>query len=507
MVAKYYQEDCDAAIRGEKIPQNFGSPPMRQCLIRGIRYHHGFATELQGHAKLKDVNRALNARSIMSNVIPETMASYDIPYCIWHPEVASEDTYRQLAERYPQMQYQVGRACTVAGYVALYKELNLLPDVHIAEEARDNGSTEIYGLIMAHDVKYDIMNDYERTLQSDEKNLRRAHLNGDTAVRSLLEIKQAHSREGLKKQYFDITEDMNVDQYTTQLPRPAKEDVTPLLYAPLPDDLPTVNKDLLILMAAYYGNIDRYVKLRRPVMIDHELQCIVRGIFHNTMFAKWSSLPGNHGNKRLDGPSRYSIEKAITARYIMNNDLSRIATENVDVPDCIWYPTLAQPSTYKKLVDLKPSMIKTVVQACIVADYEHVYKQLPDFDPDPVLISEAKDSSNPFYLEDLNRRVAEKGIDLENIYVEAWKVHATQKQLLQKSGMFLWKVVTEHNVSTGPEAIYNGILCEAGNIEVNVCASDALKAQIENYEWISDLHGPESAPEYVRQRILAQRHQ
>lgn len=40
-------------------------------------------------------------------------------------------------------------------------------------------------------------------------------------------------------------------------------------------------------MTAYYGDIDRYVRLRRPVMIKNEMQCIVRGIYHNTMFAKW----------------------------------------------------------------------------------------------------------------------------------------------------------------------------------------------------------------------------
>lgn len=96
---------------------------------------------------------------------------------------------------------QVGRACAVAGYVNLYKELVLLPDVHIAEEARDNGCTEIYDLIMAQDVKYDVMNDYNRTVNLE--NPRQANLNGDTAVRLLLEIKQALSPDGFRKHYFD----------------------------------------------------------------------------------------------------------------------------------------------------------------------------------------------------------------------------------------------------------------------------------------------------------------
>jgi hypothetical protein len=175
MGVKYKKEQCDAAIRGEKVPKDI-CDQQRLCLIRGIRYHYGFAKEFQGHPHYKDISRALNARSIMSNVIPDITAPYDTPYCIWHPEVATEQTYRELVSRYPNMRYQVGRACAVAGYVDLYKELELLPEVHIAEEARDNSCTEIYDLIMAHDVKYDVMNDY--TLTINLENPPRAQLNG-----------------------------------------------------------------------------------------------------------------------------------------------------------------------------------------------------------------------------------------------------------------------------------------------------------------------------------------
>jgi hypothetical protein len=96
-------------------------------------------------------------------------------------------------------------------------------------------------------------------------------LSGDAAVRSSLEIKQAHSRDGSKKHYFDITEDMNVDKQTTQIPPEQLEDVTPLLYTPLPKDLPTVKKDLLILMTVYSGNSEGYIRLWRLVLINKEL--------------------------------------------------------------------------------------------------------------------------------------------------------------------------------------------------------------------------------------------
>jgi hypothetical protein len=201
--------------------------------------------ELKGRKNLQVIDRALNARSIMSNIISDMTTPDEIPYYIWHPEVATEEIYRRLAARYPEMRYQVGRACAVAGYTALYQELaaGLLPDVHIAEEARDNGATRIYELIMAHRDKYSVMNDYTRTV--DLENPPKACLNGDTAVRSSLEIKQAHSTK-LEPRYYDITEDMNIDEYIiSEHEQKQADDATPLLYSPLPLDLPAVNKDLL----------------------------------------------------------------------------------------------------------------------------------------------------------------------------------------------------------------------------------------------------------------------
>ncbi|CEJ94151.1 hypothetical protein VHEMI09702 [[Torrubiella] hemipterigena] len=76
--------------------------------------------------------RAYYARLIMSNTVPDIPeASFPSapPYSICYPDIASEDTYRAVAKRYPGLRYQVGRACAVAGYATLYEELDLLPDV------------------------------------------------------------------------------------------------------------------------------------------------------------------------------------------------------------------------------------------------------------------------------------------------------------------------------------------------------------------------------------------
>ncbi|KAL5051298.1 hypothetical protein BDW71DRAFT_202486 [Aspergillus fruticulosus] len=474
MVKAYDKKQCDAAIKGEQIPRQLNGRNHLPCLLRGIRHNPGFATELRGkYPHIKCIDKVLNARSIMSNVIPDMVGHYDMPYCIWYPDVASEETYRQLAARYPEMRYQVGRACAVANYVSLYKELDLLPDVHIAEEARDNNAVEIYNLIMASGVKAGV------------------HLNGDTAVRSLLEIKQEHSPGDLETPYFNITEDMNIDSYTTPLYKESMDDVSSLLYSPLPVDLPTVNKDILILMAAYYGDIDRYVRLKRPVLIPHETGCIIRGIFHNTLFAKWWSLQ-DLSISRYNRSTRHRIDCAITARFIMNNDLSRILRRPDTEPDCIWYPARARPETYRELARRVPSMTATVAHACIVAGYWDILQELPEFEITWVLLQEAELSTNPVMAEEIKRRIAAQGIDIEKSYPHPWEAWNLQNRLHERSTMILQPAISASSVPAGVNGIYNNTSCDASYVELFVCAPEEWRRKDDD-RYLEDLYQEENS--------------
>ena len=59
------------------------------------------------------------------------------------------------------------------------------------------------------------------------------------------------------------------------------------LWMPLPPDLP-VEKRLLTQVAAWEGNVDRYFRLMHPrrLRTETEYNCILRGIYHHTTFAK-----------------------------------------------------------------------------------------------------------------------------------------------------------------------------------------------------------------------------
>ncbi|KAF9692049.1 hypothetical protein EKO04_010166 [Ascochyta lentis] len=477
------------ALNGVAIPKFLGLEVVQRCVIRGIRYHDHFAAELRGLTP--QFTRALNAQAIMNNRVPDMQAPEEFPYCIWHPRTPSQETCRALLQRYPQMAYHIGRVCAVAAYTDLYCELNLLPEVHIAEEARDNGSRAIFDAIIDQPVKYAVFNDYERLYEPHEPKV--AALNGETCVRSMLELKQRYGRPspkharhwtygrtttpGFEVHRFDITEDMCIDTYTSD--RNAydlidQDVVIPLLYSPLPADLPTLQKDVLILAAALHGDIDRYVRLRRPYRIDGELSCIVRGIYHFPMFAKWCSL---QKDKRLD---HFRIRAAITARFIMSSDLSRITPETPqeDLPYCIWFPQLACPTTYEKLALLRPDMRLQVARACIVADYKEVYQKINP-SHDIALVKEAEVSPNPYYLQDLESKALTDSTGDLSINYENWKrytIKDARKASLQSPESVLAHI-GPGSIDADQPWVYDGFNADFRQIEVTICASDEIRQQ------------------------------
>ncbi|GFF48409.1 hypothetical protein IFM58399_08293 [Aspergillus lentulus] len=474
---KYNEQDCLLAVRGQRIPKALGEEITQLCVVRGIRYHPGFATELRGLCP--KFTRALNARDIMSDKIPDMSDPDEFPYCIWYPETAKEETYRDLARRYPQMKYLVGRACAVAGYVNLFKELDLLPEVHIAEEARENKQWVIYEVIMAADRRYNAMDDYTRAVFPKPVP---GYLNADTAVRSYLDIKTKFEKPpGCDEDWsifdvlsirdrgiFDITEDDRIDEFTSEPLPPQNDDVSHLLYTPLPADLPTMNKDLLILMAAYYGNIERYARLRRPnSWVTTEVECVVRGVYHNSMFAKWWSLqPG-------PGPAPDRIEKAINARFIMNNDLSRITPETRHLPYCIWYPSFPHVATCKELLRRVPSMKPAVARVCILRDYSDYWDEL-DADPDVNLMAEARESPNPKYLRDLEARIPERGCrDFE--HDSTYSTVTRDFMYEPTSTLVLNRVPNEPYADIEMGVPYNGRGANMAYIELCVSVPDEVK--------------------------------
>lgn len=219
-------------------------------------------------------------------------------------------------------------------------------------------------------------------------------------------------------------------------------------------------------MAAYYGDIDRYSRLRRPRLIKSEMACVVRGIYHNSMFAKWWSFQP----KPLDS----SLFAAIHARSIMNNDLGGITTETKHLPYCIWYPSVPHASTCRELFRRVPSMKPAIARACILADYPETWDLL-DADPDVNLMRDARASHNPKYLHDLESRLDRGCREFKGRYESKYRSVPRHRMFEYTETLVL------HNVAEFPCADmdvgvpYNGVGASLAMIELGASLSDDLK--------------------------------
>ena len=230
------------------------------------------------------------------------------------------------------------------------------------------------------------MDDYRRLVRDEP--IPSASLNRDTCVRSMLDKPQPPgdlvNPDTVAELSFDITEDRNIS-LTGVLPtkRPVSPETVRLLFTPLPRDLPTVDKEFLILIAAYSGEVDRYSRLRRPVPVPGELQCVIRGIYHSTFFAKWWSILPLAQHERLlggwcqrPGSDRSSnLFEHIYARFVMNNDLSWLteSTPERELPRLIWHPHFVQVTTCEELARRRPSMKKACVMVLIQYDHKDAF--------------------------------------------------------------------------------------------------------------------------------------
>ena len=245
--------------------------------------------------------------------------------------------------------------------------MGLVPCVEVAEEARastEPGSREIFNMIVGEPTRFSVMDDYTRTVHEPRPG---AFLNGDTQVRICLGYRRKLQRQEVifvdeeegecflagdavedGKPAMDICEDMLVGLETNYPPPATGVDLTDLLLNPLPADLPAVDKDVLIAMAAYNGDVGRYARLRRPAPLSWwERMFVIRGIYHNPLFGAWWA--------RRPAEERRTVQAAVHARAIMSNDLTRITADTPDgeMPYFIWYPHWPNHNVLRALLRLK----------------------------------------------------------------------------------------------------------------------------------------------------------
>ncbi|ODM21536.1 hypothetical protein SI65_02380 [Aspergillus cristatus] len=274
---------------------------------------------------------------------------------------------------------------------------------------------------MATRVRYKVMDDYEHTVDLEDPFMP-AFLNGDTAVRWTLQDRYAVPTYARERPFAqpDIEEDWHLNLENADIPEESMDlsyDEAKLLYTPLPPDLPTMKNELLIRMAAYEGNIDRYARLMRPRMSWDELGCVLRGIYHHTMFARWWADQLEINSQRLNSLSRqetwWRIKMAINARRVMTNDITGFNDQMEHKPWMIWWPLKPSHSTLRELARICPSMGQQIAIASILSDDQSTYMGL-NAKPTYYMWLAAEQSTNAFYCADLVKRGAQMGIDPTN---------------------------------------------------------------------------------------------
>jgi hypothetical protein len=180
-----------------------------------------------------------------------------------------------------------------------------------------------------------------------------------------------------------------------------------MMYMPSLSHLPALTKDPLILMAAYEGNLDRYIRLRRPVLLRQEENAIIRGIYHNTTFAKYFSLQDLSRYQRGGEMKRATIARICT-------HITPTTPAVREMPGMIWWPLLPDQVTLRELARRRPDMKLQVAMACIAANYERLWQELkPELTPE--LWKLARDqfmSAHPvrsYFTDDIESRAAKDG--------------------------------------------------------------------------------------------------
>lgn len=307
-----------------------------------------------------------------------------------------------------------------------------------AEEARKaDKDAPIYKIIMSAPQRWAVMDDFTRSVNTKTPQTP-AFLNGNLKPRKSLSqrVLPPQNLPETTADDIDIEEDGFIGLARKIHPFSPEAKLKPVtkmgpgdsehLWLPLPFDLPNIDKRLPTQMAAWEGNVDKYARLMHPrrLRTETEYDCILRGIYHHTSFARWweYQLETNPGRIILPGKllsednkrECRDIRRAINARKIMNNDISELEDDSDCLPWLIWWPVRPHENTLRELAAKCPSMRPQVAITSILCDYILLFKELRP-PPRESFYEAAKQSRNPYYLNYLNEFVRVRSIDSREI--------------------------------------------------------------------------------------------
>lgn len=265
---------CEDMIHSNALPGSPGLEVVQRYVFHETRCHVNFARELRGLSGR--LTWSPNTLNIMSNRIPDMRAlttsriAYRIP--------ASQATFQELLQRCSQMAYFVGRVCAIAGDTDMYRERDLHPEGYNAEESYDDGGLTVINALISQPIKYRVLNATKGLLIMELRVSwlsRLTHASGSCLIHSRASSVQPAAKFSTIRTLVSIyvssiLPGISVDAYICVPWNVDQEIVLLLLYSPLPADLTTIQRDIIVSAAAYCGDFG--------------------GICYSASFASWWSF-------------------------------------------------------------------------------------------------------------------------------------------------------------------------------------------------------------------------
>ena len=186
---------------------------------------------------------------------------------------------------------------------------------------------------------------------------------------------------------------------------------------------------------------------------------------------------------------------AITARYIMNNDISRCLAGGAagnDLPDLIWYPEAACETTYAALARHCPRMRTAACRAAIYCNYQNLFDELMTHatgddavKPTRGLLVEAEQSGNPHYREVVRRKAEEAGIAIDWATMtnaeRRWSWQFTSMKSVRTSNWLNVSGVSRGCIGYGQESVayYNGSSADPGDLILQLTIPESWRATVD----------------------------
>jgi hypothetical protein len=227
------------------------------------------------------------------------------------------------------------------------------------------------------------MDDETRTIHFESDSGSLAFLNGDTVIAWMLEerwkLDTAHAGDYTLRP--DIEEDCGLKEDRKQLPRcRLKLSLSNRSSSTDHFERSPNHKDLSTQIAVWEGNVDLYASLwRTGGMTGAETWCVVRGIYHHTMYARWWAEQLESNEDRIASQDvRYHhsfILQAINARRVRINDLA-LHIDMDHIPEMIWGPLKPSHHGLHDLLDRCPRMSHQIAMTYIICDYTELYRKI-----------------------------------------------------------------------------------------------------------------------------------